>query len=406
MKIRIHRGTHEVGGSCVELEADGQRILLDAGLPLDQTQGETPDLPRLNQSSLSGIIISHPHLDHYGLLPWLPKVPVYMGAAARRIICTAAMFTGQQSQPDGPNLEHGKPLKIGPFSVTPYLVDHSAYDAYALLVEGDGKRVFYSGDIRLHGRKGTVVDRFISSPPPSIDLLLLEGTTLSRTDTEPTPSEAELEQDFVGLFGQVGGLVLVHTSAQNIDRVVTIHRACLKSGKTLVLDLYAALILAATENPRIPQSHWDRVALCIPQRQRIQIKNQQWFEELAQHSRHRIYPEDLAKEPGKYVLLFRPLWMEDLVRDKCLKDACCIHSMWEGYLDQPSFQQVNNWRERHSMALHQIHTSGHAGPSDLKRLAHALSPKKLIPIHTTAPDEFSDLYPPVQLCQDGEWHKV
>jgi len=29
-----------------------------------------------------------------------------------------------------------------------FLVDHSAYDAYALLVEADGERLFYSGDLR------------------------------------------------------------------------------------------------------------------------------------------------------------------------------------------------------------------------------------------------------------------
>ena len=50
-------------------------------------------------------------------------------------------------------IAHRTPVEIGPFRVTPYLVDHSAFDAYALLVEADGKRVFYSGDFRGHGRK-------------------------------------------------------------------------------------------------------------------------------------------------------------------------------------------------------------------------------------------------------------
>ena len=35
MQIVIHRGAHEVGGSCVELSHDGTTILLDVGLPLD-----------------------------------------------------------------------------------------------------------------------------------------------------------------------------------------------------------------------------------------------------------------------------------------------------------------------------------------------------------------------------------
>ena len=38
-------------------------------------------------------------------------------------------------------LSDRKALQIGPFIVTPYLVDHSAYDAYALLIEAGGRRL-------------------------------------------------------------------------------------------------------------------------------------------------------------------------------------------------------------------------------------------------------------------------
>ena len=35
MKIKIHRGAKEVGGSCVEISSDASTILVDLGLPLD-----------------------------------------------------------------------------------------------------------------------------------------------------------------------------------------------------------------------------------------------------------------------------------------------------------------------------------------------------------------------------------
>jgi ribonuclease J len=35
MRARIHRGANEIGGSCVELESGGARLVLDIGLPLD-----------------------------------------------------------------------------------------------------------------------------------------------------------------------------------------------------------------------------------------------------------------------------------------------------------------------------------------------------------------------------------
>lgn len=53
-----------------------------------------------------------------------------------------------------------------------------------------------------------------------------------------------------------------------------------------------------------------------------------------------------------------------------------------------------------------IHTSGHASPGDLKRLAAAVGPKRLIPIHTFERDKFPELFENVMLANDGEWIEV
>ena len=49
MRIRVHRGTQEIGGTCIEVEAQGKRIALDVGLPLDApAEGHEhllPDVP-------------------------------------------------------------------------------------------------------------------------------------------------------------------------------------------------------------------------------------------------------------------------------------------------------------------------------------------------------------------------
>jgi len=34
MKLTIHRGTHEIGGTCIELQSKNSRILIDFGMPL------------------------------------------------------------------------------------------------------------------------------------------------------------------------------------------------------------------------------------------------------------------------------------------------------------------------------------------------------------------------------------
>lgn len=410
MKVRIHRGAEEIGGSCVEVESSGQRILLDVGMPLATMNDLTPFVPAVDSASLCGIAISHPHQDHYGLLPWMPRsTPVALGIAARRILKAALPFTKHPAMNlEGPNFVDRQPVNLGPFRITPYLVDHSAYDAYALLIEAEGRRLFYSGDIRMHGRKAKLMDKLMATGPKSVDALLLEGTTLGRGDTcAPPLSEADLEAAFEESFKNTGGLILVQTSPQNIDRMVTIYRACLKSGRHFVIDLYAASVLEATGNPSIPQSHWQHINVAIPSRQRVQIKTNGWFDALSHHSANRIYlRNDIARNPGKFVLLFRNVWMRDLEHNECLASASLIHSQWEGYMREATWQIVDRWCARHGIPIHQIHTSGHASPRDLQRFAEAISPKVLVPIHSANPQGFRTLSPNVECHADGEWWEV
>lgn len=165
MQVCIHRGSKQIGGSCVELKCDGQRLLLDLGLPLDADGDNAKYLPNVqgldgSDPSLLGILISHPHLDHFGLLGHVAStIPVGLGPAARRILMAAAPFLpGERVIPAvGWDYVSGKKFQVGPFSITPYLVDHSAYDSYALLIECAGKTIFYSGDFRDHGRKSALL---------------------------------------------------------------------------------------------------------------------------------------------------------------------------------------------------------------------------------------------------------
>ena len=99
MRIRIHRGTKEIGGTCIEVEAQGKRLALDVGLPLDAPdEGQENLLPQVPgfrdpDNSLLGVMISHPHLDHYGLARHVrPEVPVYIGEDAHNILKSASEY--------------------------------------------------------------------------------------------------------------------------------------------------------------------------------------------------------------------------------------------------------------------------------------------------------------------------
>lgn len=411
MNITIHRGSKEIGGSCVEIESQGKRLLIDLGLPLDAEGDLCKLLPKVsgldgNDPSLLGILISHPHQDHFGLLSQVSSsIKIGMGAAARRILTAAAPFMHDKFTPSssGWDFESEKPLLIKPFTIIPYLVDHSAYDSYALLIEADGKKIFYSGDFRAHGRKGSLYKKMIENPPTDIDLLLLEGTSIGRSDNEAKfQNEAAVQKGIEEALNNTKGLVLVQTSPQNIDRVVSIFKACKRTGRILVIDLYTAVILEATGNEKLPQSSWAGIELYTPMLQMKQINNNGWGEIHKRHSAGEIAIEAIKKNPGKYTLLFRSLHCMDLGRNFCLNDALFIYSQWGGYWKRDSFKKVRAWLKRHHIPKIEVHTSGHADLSDLQKFANALNPRKIVPIHSFMPFEFINLFPNVEIHKDGE----
>lgn len=409
MKVRIHRGTQQIGGTCIELASGNERIVLDFGLPLDGDADDATIVPQITGNDLKAVLISHPHIDHYGLLHHLPNdTEIIMGSAARRIVRAAAPFTGQAiPRLEGRDIEDGKPIQIGTFRVTPYLVDHSAYDAYAFLIEADGKRLFYSGDFRAHGRKSKLYERIVTNPPKDIDVLFMEGSSLSRLETDESfPTESDLEDEICKHLKATQGLAMFHTSAQNIDRVVTLYRACKKANRHLIIDFYAATILAATRNKNIPQSNWPDVHLFVPQPQRLMIKQKSWFVELNGHSTHRIYAEQLREMASQAVILFRPLMQRDLDAADCLDNASYIYSQWDGYLEKGSYASTEQWLAAKGITMKHIHTSGHASPRDLKHFAEAFAPRALVPIHSFATDKYGELFNNVVYRHDGEWWEV
>ena len=159
MKLIIHRGSHEVGGNCVEVSHEESRIILDIGLPLnfDKNDDNNDVLPQplfndiiQGNKHVNGIFLSHPHLDHYGLIGSLPKdIPVYCGSSTVKLMkLTALMNPNIQVSDRLRNFKSFDQIEIGKLKVTPHLMDHSAFDSYAFLIETNKKNIFYTGDYR------------------------------------------------------------------------------------------------------------------------------------------------------------------------------------------------------------------------------------------------------------------
>jgi len=409
--LTVHRSAHQIGGNCIEIAYDGHRVLLDAGNPLDAPRGETP-LPETLDTSrpVDAVIVSHPHQDHYGLLQGLPESwPVFCGAPTESLMkLTAAISHGNIPQTVS-NYESFKPFSIGPFTLTPFLTDHSAFDAHMILVDVGGKRFLYSGDFRRTGRKQKLVERMLKHPPKNVDVLLLEGTTLSRD--EAFPAEADLEDKFVELLQVVPGRVFITWSAQNIDRTVTIYRACKKSGCTLVLDIYTLDVLKrlGEYSAHIPQLDWKEVygvftkGLIFAYKEETYMNRREFVTEC--YNSRKVFGASLIESgPRKSVIMLRDTLLRDYEKKGVVlcSDDAWIFSMWGGYFKEQKYKDVYAKFKQAGARIESVHTSGHASRKDLQEFAASVDARYLVPIHSFDWDEYKNEFNNVKRLQDGE----
>jgi ribonuclease J len=210
------------------------------------------------------------------------------------------------------------------------------------------------------------------------------------------------------LFKSTDGMALVMFSAQNIDRLVTLYRAALRSDRDFVMDLYTASIALATGNPNIPHpaDDWPHVRVYVPRWQRVKVKEASAFQRVEQIKPYRLFEEQLAVEPRRYVTKFDASSAPKLAQAGCLSGARAVWSMWAGYLSEPSGARLQSLLQRSSIPLVVEHTSGHASLADLRRLAKALDPGSIVPIHSFGGHRFSQFFDRVTAKNDGEWWEV
>lgn len=432
MKLTIHRGTHEIGGSCVELRSDSgnSSVIVDIGMPLvtpagspfewhryknlsqEQLldQGILPPVDGLyshHNPSVSALLLSHAHQDHYGFIRFLhPDIPMFMSQGTRSLVEVSNVFLGT-----GVDLKQAKtfamwkPFKVADFTITPYLMDHSAPDAVAFLIEADQQRVFYTGDFRGHGRKMALLEELAEKPILGLDCLVMEGSMIAK-DRGPYPDENAVEQAAYEILATQQSYVFFFCSSQNLDRLVSIFRAVRRSRKTLVIDLYTALVLdkLSSISPNIPQFDWSEIRVLYAY---SHAKKLAGYQErlLYKYKKAKIRWDEICSHHQDMVILSKdnPYFRVMLRKLGADSKAKAIYSMWHGYLERTDLSKL---LESYGIELIEIHTSGHAYVEDLKQLAHAMNPRVLVPIHTFYPDRYPGIFENVIQLVDGQTYRI
>lgn len=376
MNIIIHRGTHQIGGSAIEISTKSTRIILDFGneLSLDEKyipinldiDGVTKGIP-----DCDGIVISHYHMDHLGQLTSVfPEIPLYMGELSKEVAMIATEYQDKNLYLRllGANIfRGGEAFTIGDIRIRPLVIDHSAADSYMFVIEAEGKRVLYTGDFRMHGVRHHVLQKLVNTYIGEVDVLITEGTSLSR-DVDGSISEAAVLED-ISSYIQDGKYVFVMCSSTNIDRIMGIWQN-MPTDKVLICDAYQKRILDT-------------------------VINNVYYES----SLYRRHDSPLVLNKGPYPKYYMDNGFVSLVRgteyfishikEFPKDDVRIIYSMWTGYIEENLALKAL----LDAYPTYICHASGHVTKDDLIKFIELVNPDAIIPVHTDNPERLEELVP-------------
>ena len=387
MNIIIHRGTHQIGGSAIEISTASTRIILDFGNELSLDEKYTPinlDIEGVTKGlpDCDGIVISHYHMDHLGqLTSALSEIPLYMGELSKEIALIGAEYQdrGLYLRLLGANtFRGGEAFSIGDIRIRPLVIDHSAADSYMFVIEAEGKRVLYTGDFRMHGLRHHVLDKLVNTCIGEVDVLITEGTSLSR-DADNCISEAIVLDD-ISSYIRDGKYVFVMCSSTNVDRIMGIWQN-MPTDKVLICDAYQKRILDT-------------------------VINNVYYES----SLYRRHDSPLVLSKGPYPKYYMDHGFVSLVRgteyfishikEFPKDDVRIIYSMWTGYIEENL--ALKTLLETYPTYI--CHASGHVSKDDLIKFIELVNPDVIIPVHTDNPERLEELVPHrnVYIVNDNE----
>ncbi len=222
----------EVGRSAILVQTPDSNILLDAGIKPTSNGDELPffDLPEFNVEELDAVVVTHAHLDHCGIVPYLYKYgykgPVYMTEPTlhlAKLLYDDYLKIAEREGRKAPygirdvastllhayTLSYGEVTDISPDTkLTLYRSGHIIGSALAHLHIGEGLlNIVYTGDIKY---ANTMLLEKAHTRFPRVEVLIIESTYGGNEDRLPDEMEAQLQLlEVVKDTIRRGGVVLI-----------------------------------------------------------------------------------------------------------------------------------------------------------------------------------------------------
>lgn len=326
------------------------------------------------------ILVTHYHGDHVGMYEKvLPDIPVYMGRAAKEIMHIVQKTVKRKINKGNPEIvdrfktfDPGSPFSIKDIKITPLMVDHSAFDAYMFLIECEGKKILHTGDFRTHGPRGSKTQELLKKYASDIDLLIIEGTMLSRPD-EKVMAVWDLYKTAKELFTD-NKYNFVMCSSTNIDSIAAFYNAAISCGKPFIVcedDFQAEILRTVARHSKSSFYKFNKVL---------------------------YYKENLNEYMRDKGFCF--IGNANRITERAMKEFpenLLIYSMWQGYLNEnlpayiPFKAEFIQQAKARGSRFEYLHTSGHASGKALKMVCETTNAKTILPIHVENPESFTKL---------------
>jgi ribonuclease J len=321
---------------------------------------------------------------------------------------------------------------IGRFAVEAIPVDHSVPGACAFVVTSpSGKVVFYTGDLRFHGRLGDLTsglrERTRGLRP---DVFITEGTRIVDKEGKITAAgddETDVARKITGIVRDCAGLAIVDFGWKDTTRFQTILEVGRATGRVLAVSPKVAYLWALLNRidpaayPDLPSAGNVRVYLersnsmtyslgdyskskhtagvCTDwEGMKDAYKNgdEGYLQPRLCHYRDGVRAYEIAADPSRFILHAGFFDMNELFDIAPPPGSVYISAVTEPFSHEMEIDQdkLKRWLDHFGIdyggeEIEHHHVSGHASGRDLLDFIKSAEPKLVIPVHTERPEAFA-----------------